>query len=66
MKKVAGFQSFCLLDFAWTLSLLNCLKALGMIDCHIDGCAARGTVAWMLDNRLATLVNDLFNRKPVW
>ena len=65
MKKVAGFQCFCLSDFARTLFALDSLKALGMIDCHIDGCATRGAVAWMLEYLLPALVNDLFNRKPV-
>ena len=43
MKKVAGFHSICfLLGFVFPTSLLISLKALGTMDCHIEGWTALG------------------------
>ena len=43
MKKVAGFHSFCfVLGLVLSTLLLLSLKALGTMDCHIEGWTARG------------------------
>lgn len=49
MKKVAGFQSFDFIAFAFRRSATDTgssarLKAFGMIDCHNERLATRGII----------------------
>ena len=59
MKKVAGFQSLRLADFAGTVLLLGSLKVFGTIDCHMEGCKARGNVPRVVEYVLGSLRNKM-------
>ena len=61
IKKVAGFQSLRLAAFAGTVSLLVALKTFGTIDCHMEGCSARGIVRCGVEYVLRRLL-----RKPIF